>query len=54
MQAIRKAGVKRIYKHGFEAMKLRSLAEDVGIQAGSLYNYIRNKEEFLFLLLKEV
>ena len=54
LEAIRKAGVKRIYKHGFEAMKLRSLAEDVGIQAGSLYNYIRNKEEFLFLLLKEV
>lgn len=54
MQAIRKAGIKRIYKEGFEAMKLRSLAEDVGIQAGSLYNYIRNKEEFLFLLLRDV
>lgn len=54
MQAIRKAGIKRIYKDGFEAMKLRNLAEDVGIQAGSLYNYIRNKEEFLYVLLKEV
>lgn len=54
MEAIRKAGIKRIYKEGFEAMKLRSLAEDVGIQAGSLYNYIRNKEEFLFFLLKDI
>lgn len=54
MEAIRKAGIKRIYKDGFEAMKLRSLAEDVGIQAGSLYNYIRHKEEFLYLLLKSI
>lgn len=54
MKAIWQAGIKRIYKDGFEAMKLRSLAQDVGIQAGSLYNYIRHKEEFLFLLLKGV
>ena len=54
MEAIRKAGIKRIYRDGFEAMKLRSLAEDVGIQAGSLYNYIRHKEEFLYLLLKSI
>lgn len=54
MEAIRRAGIKRIYRQGFEAMKLRSLAEDVGIQAGSLYNYIRHKEEFLFILLRGV
>jgi AcrR family transcriptional regulator len=54
LKALWRAGIKRIYKDGFEAMKLRSLAEDVGIQAGSLYNYIRHKEEFLFLLLKGV
>jgi len=54
MEAIRKAGIKRIYREGFEAMKLRSLAKDVGIQAGSLYNYIRHKQEFLYLLLKSI
>ena len=54
MEAIRKAGIKRIYREGFEGMKLRSLAKDVGIQAGSLYNYIRHKQEFLFDLLKSI
>lgn len=54
MEAIRRAGIKRIYEHGFEAMKLRDLASDVGIQAGSLYNYIEQKEDFLFGLLKEI
>lgn len=54
MEAIRRAGIKRIYEHGFEAMKLRDLAGDVGIQAGSLYNYIQQKEEFLFTLLLEI
>jgi AcrR family transcriptional regulator len=53
-EAIRRAAIKRIYQHGFEAMKLRDLADDVGIQAGSLYNYIKYKEDFLYLLLKEV
>ncbi|OKO87830.1 hypothetical protein AC629_11780 [Bradyrhizobium sp. NAS80.1] len=53
-ETIRKAAIKRIYQHGFEAMKLRDLADDVGIQAGSLYNYIKYKEDFLYSLLKEV
>lgn len=53
-ETIRRAAIKRIYQHGFEAMKLRDLADDVGIQAGSLYNYIKYKEDFLYLLLKEV
>lgn len=54
MEAIRRAAIKRIYQHGFEAMKLRDLADDVGIQAGSLYNYIKYKEDFLYTLLKQV
>ncbi|MEW6645025.1 MAG: TetR/AcrR family transcriptional regulator [Pseudomonadota bacterium] len=53
-ETIRRAAIKRIYQHGFEAMKLRDLADDVGIQAGSLYNYIKYKEDFLYELLKEV
>lgn len=53
-EAIRRAGIKRIYEQGFEAMKLRDLAADVGLQAGSLYNYIQQKEDFLFVLLKEI
>ncbi len=53
-ETIRRAAIKRIYQHGFEAMKLRDLADDVGIQAGSLYNYLRYKEDFLYELDKEV
>ena len=52
--AIRRAGIKRIYKHGYEAMRLRDLADDVGIQAGSLYNYIRQKDEFLFDIMFDI
>lgn len=53
-KAIREAAIKRIYKYGFEAMKLRDLAADVGITAGSLYNYITQKEDFLFQLMTEI
>ncbi len=54
MEAIRRAGIKRLYKQGFEAMKLRDLADDVGIQAGSLYNYIRQKQDLLFMILSDI
>ena len=50
---IRRAMVSMIAQHGFKAASLRKVAEEVGIQAGSLYNYIRSKDEFLFHLLKE-
>ncbi|MDO8607174.1 MAG: TetR/AcrR family transcriptional regulator [Phaeospirillum sp.] len=52
MEAIRKAGLKLIYEHGFEAMSLRQLASEVGIQVGSLYNHITTKEDLLYDLIK--
>ena len=52
MEAIRKAGLKLIYEHGFEAMSLRQLASEVGIQVGSLYNHISTKEDLLYDLIK--
>lgn len=51
---LRDAGVRLIAKHGYEAVSLRMLAKEVGIQAGSLYNYISNKQEFLFSLLVSI
>lgn len=54
LQAIRQSAVKLIYEHGYEAMSLRLLAKEVGIQAGSLYNYIQSKQSFLYQLLKEI
>ncbi|OAN49659.1 TetR family transcriptional regulator [Paramagnetospirillum marisnigri] len=52
MEAIRKAGLKLIYEHGFEAMSLRQLASEVGIQVGSLYNHITTKEDLLYDLIR--
>ena len=49
--AIRRKAVARIYKSGFEATTLRQVAADVGIKAGSLYNYFDSKQELLFGLL---
>ncbi len=51
-EAIRKAGLKLIYQHGYEAMSLRQLAAEVGIQVGSLYNHISTKQDLLFDLIK--
>ncbi|WP_142850069.1 TetR/AcrR family transcriptional regulator [Telmatospirillum sp. J64-1] len=51
-EAIRKAGLKLIYEHGYEAMSLRQLAAEVGLQVGSLYNHISTKQDLLFGLIK--
>src|SRR5215475_1095610 len=53
MEAIRKAGLRLIFEHGYEAMSLRQLAAEVGIQAGSLYNHISTKQELLFDLVQD-
>lgn len=54
LKALRDAGMKRLYDQGFAGMTLRELAGDVGIQAGSLYNYFANKQDFLYQVLKFV
>jgi len=53
MEAIRKAGLRLIFEHGFAAMSLRQLAAEVGIQSGSLYNHISTKQELLFELIRD-
>lgn len=53
MEAIRRAGLRLIYEHGYAAMSLRQLAAEVGIQAGSLYNHIATKQELLFDLVQD-
>ncbi|MBO6825757.1 MAG: TetR family transcriptional regulator [Sneathiella sp.] len=51
LKAVREAGLKRLYKQGFAGTTLRELAKDVGVQAGSLYNYFENKQDFLYQLM---
>ncbi len=54
LKAIRKAAIRQIHDRGYEAMNLRQLAADVGIQAGSLYNHIRNKQDLLYEIMRTV
>jgi AcrR family transcriptional regulator len=53
LEAIRKAGLRLIFEHGYAAMSLRHLAAEVGIQVGSLYNHISTKQELLFELVQD-
>lgn len=53
MEAIRKAGLRLIFEHGYAAMSLRQLAAEVGIQSGSLYNHISTKQELLVTLVRD-
>ena len=50
---IRRAALKLITRHGYEAMSLRALAADVGIQAASLYNHIATKQDLLYQIIAE-
>lgn len=49
--AIQEAGLRLIFEHGYEAMSLRQLAAEVGLQSASLYNHIKTKQDLLFKLI---
>ncbi|TGS45723.1 MULTISPECIES: TetR/AcrR family transcriptional regulator [unclassified Mesorhizobium] len=51
--AIREAAVSLIARHGYQAMSMRQLAAEVGVQAAALYRYFPTKEELLFTLMRE-
>jgi AcrR family transcriptional regulator len=45
--AIRAAAMRLIARHGYEAMSLRALAQEVGLQTASLYRYFPSKQDML-------
>lgn len=51
--AIREAAAGLIARLGYEAMSMRKLAAEVGVQAAALYRYFPTKEELLFTLMRE-
>ncbi|WP_157015135.1 TetR/AcrR family transcriptional regulator [Mesorhizobium xinjiangense] len=51
--AIREAAVDLIARYGYEAVSMRQLATEVGVQAAALYRYFPTKEELLFTLMRE-
>ena len=53
-KAIRDAAISMFSEYGYHAVTLRKLADRIGIQAGSLYNHIENKQELLFEILYEI
>ncbi|MDX5595560.1 TetR/AcrR family transcriptional regulator [Pseudovibrio sp. SPO723] len=50
-KAILDAAKTLIVKHGFEAMTLRQLAAEVGVQPASIYRYIDSKDALLAALM---
>jgi AcrR family transcriptional regulator len=53
-RAIKAAGIKLIYRYGYDKMSIRELARAVGLEGGSVYYYVNNKQEFLFHLIREI
>jgi AcrR family transcriptional regulator len=51
--AIREAAAGLIARYGYEAMTMRQLAAEVGVQAAALYRYFPTKEELLSTLMRE-
>ena len=51
--AIREAAAGLIARLGYEAMSMRQLATEVGVQAAALYRYFPTKEDLLFTLMRE-
>src|SRR3712207_3048227 len=51
---IREAAAALFYEHGYEATSLRSVAAEVGIKVGSLYNHMGGKDELLLDIMASV
>lgn len=50
--AIRRAAIALFATYGYEAVAMRQLAGEVGVQAAALYRYFPTKEDLLFDLMR--
>jgi AcrR family transcriptional regulator len=50
--AIRDAAAVLIARHGYEAVSMRQMAAEVGVQAAAFYRYFPTKEDLLFALMR--
>lgn len=50
--AIRDAATGLFARHGYEAVSIRQIAAEVGVQAAALYRYFATKEDLLFDLMQ--
>ena len=51
--ALREAALTLVARHGYDAVTMRQLAAEVGVQAAALYRYFPTKEDLLFTLMRE-
>jgi AcrR family transcriptional regulator len=51
--ALREAALMLMARHGYEAVTMRQLAAEVGVQPAALYRYFPTKEDLLFTLMRE-
>jgi AcrR family transcriptional regulator len=53
LEEIKKEAARCFYLQGYAATDVRRIAEAVGLQVSTLYNYISGKEELLYLIMKD-
>lgn len=49
---VRAAALRLFARHGFAAVSMRQIAQEVGVQAGALYLYTKDKQSLLFDLMQ--
>ena len=49
---VREAALKLFARHGYAAVSMRQIAQEVGVQAGALYSYTPDKQGLLFSLMR--
>ena len=49
---VRQAALRLFAQRGYAAVSMRSIAAEVGVQAGALYNYTPDKQSLLFDLMQ--
>ncbi len=49
---IGEAAIKLIARHGYAAVSMRQIAAEVGVQAGALYLYTKDKQSLLFDIMR--
>jgi TetR/AcrR family transcriptional regulator, cholesterol catabolism regulator len=50
---IKTEAARCFYAHGYAATDVRTIADQVGLQVSTLYNYISGKEELLYLIMRD-
>lgn len=53
-ERLRQTALDLFSSQGYQSTSLRDLATHLGVQAGSIYNHIENKQSLLFELMEEV